>query len=271
LTKETQAIAIESLECGAIDYISKPSQQEMENIDEYANKLIEMVKVAAHANVKSFRAERAHKKKSTDLINIVHSTDLLYEQIISIGASVGGVEALETILTSLPKVFPPIVAVLHIRSDFMNFFIQRMNDLCHMTVQIVKDGMNLLPGNIYFAPGNYHFVIYKSFKGYIGTLDDSPTVQGHKPSIDVLFNSVALAAGPHSIGVLLTGMGNDGAVGLKQIKERGGATIVQDEITSVVWGMPGAAVKLNAVDHIVPLQDMAQTIMSALDIKMQKK
>jgi two-component system chemotaxis response regulator CheB len=269
ITRQKQAVTIEALELGAIDYLTKPTQDEL---PEFRQHLIEAVKVAAKANI-SLRTPRRRDLLMTGVQSIeklLIDNPLLRTTIVAMGASTGGVEALEAILTVLPKVFPAIVIVLHIRKQFISTFSQRLNELCHLTVKEVNQGDLVLPGNIYLAHGDYHMTIRNTIQGYVIDLKDDLPVNAHKPSIDVLFNSVALVAADNAIGVLLTGMGKDGASGLKAIKDAGGITIAQDEQSSVVWGMPGRAIDLDAADYVVSLDDIPQKILNCLDEKIAR-
>ena len=189
-------------------------------------------------------------------------------EALAIGASTGGIEAIETILLQLPKVFPPILIVQHIKKEFNAAFSKRIRKLYGLSIVEPENNMEIIPGCIYIAPGQYHFTVQKHKNSYIAVLEDSPPVKNHKPSITKLFSSVAEAAGAHSVGILLTGMGSDGAIGLKAIHDAGGLTIAQDEESSVVWGMPSAAIKIDAVDYIVSLNNIPQKMLQILDFKM---
>lgn len=270
LTKEKQSTALEAFELGAIDYLAKPSLQDSRDLAPFTRKLIQSVKIAANSNI-HLRAEELSSSASyiTQVEDILTNNPDFRSIIVAIGASTGGVEALESILSVLPKFFPAVLIVLHIHKEFISSFTQRINKLCNLSVKEVSDGEAILPDNIYVAPSDFHFIIKDTDKGYIARLIDTPAVSGHKPSIDVLFESVSKVAGRKSVGVLLTGMGKDGSVGLKAIKDSGGTTIAQDKATSIVWGMPGSAVKLNAVDYIVPLHEIPQKILNCLDLKLQ--
>lgn len=267
LTEQGSAIALEALALGAVDYMPKPSMQEMGSIETYAQKMIRMVKVAAKANVYTKNYLKVSQERSD---KVIYQSEFLRKSLIAIGSSTGGIEAIESILMQLPKTFPGIVLTQHIRQDFVTPFAKRINKLCRLTVVEAKEGDEVLPGAVYVAPSDHHLTV-KFHKNYFYCkLNTSPPVNGHRPSVDVLFHSVAENAGPHGIGILLTGMGVDGANGAKAIHEAGGIVIAQDEETSVVWGMPGAAVELHAADYVTPLQDIPQQLFQILDTMAQK-
>jgi two-component system chemotaxis response regulator CheB len=184
------------------------------------------------------------------------------DRIIAIGASTGGTEAIKDVLVHLPADTPGIVITQHIPKAFSGPFARRMNGCCQMTVYEAEDGQQILPGHVYIAPGDKHLLLVRDGARYVCRLDDGPPVNRHKPAVDVLFRSVAQQAGQNAIGVLLTGMGKDGAVGLKEMREAGCPTVAQDEATSVVWGMPGEAVAIGAAVETLPLPDIARRIRS---------
>jgi two-component system chemotaxis response regulator CheB len=187
------------------------------------------------------------------------------DRIIAIGASTGGTEAIKEVLTKLPPDAPGVVIAQHIPKAFSTPFAKRMNDCCQMTVYEAEDGQQVLAGHAYIAPGDRHLMVVRDGARYVLRLDDGVPVNRHKPSVDVLFRSVAQNAGRNAIGVILTGMGKDGAKGLKEMLDAGSQTIAQDEATSVVWGMPGEAVCLGAAQHIVALDCVAAKIRSLAD------
>jgi two-component system chemotaxis response regulator CheB len=191
------------------------------------------------------------------------------DRIIAIGASTGGTEAIKDVLVEMPPDAPGIVIAQHIPKAFSTPFAERMNRSCAMTVCEAQDNQQIRPGHVYIAPGDRHLVVVRSGARWICRLDDGPPVNRHKPSVDVLFRSVAQQAGGNAIGVLLTGMGRDGAQGLKEMREAGSPTLVQDEATSVVWGMPGAAVEIGAAAEVLPLPKVgarALAVAASMDI-----
>jgi two-component system chemotaxis response regulator CheB len=189
--------------------------------------------------------------------------------LITIGASTGGTEAIKELLMAMPADSPGIVITQHIPQAFSGPFAARMNSVCEMTVCEASDGQQIVPGHVYIAPGDQHLLVERSGARFICRLNDGPRVNRHKPSVDVLFRSVAQNIGANAIGVLLTGMGDDGAKGMAELKAADCATIAQDEKTSVVWGMPGEAVKLGCVDHVLPLNTIAPKLVSLLKTRMK--
>jgi two-component system chemotaxis response regulator CheB len=179
------------------------------------------------------------------------------DKLIAVGASTGGTEAIREFLMGMSPDSPGIVIAQHIPKVFSGPFAQRLDRTCPVRVCEAVDGMDIRPGHAYIAPGDQHLMVIRSGGRWTCRLDDGPPVNRHRPSVDVLFRSVAQQAGHNAVGVLLTGMGKDGAQGLKEIQEAGGATLAQDEATSVVWGMPGEAVELGAADEVLPLSRLA--------------
>lgn len=267
LTEKGSAVALEALALGAVDYLAKPSHKDMDDLSKYTETLLTTVKNAAKANISKHLLPLLPPKS---LEKIIHASELLQNELIVIGASTGGIEAIESILMQLPKILPPIIIAQHIKKEFSAAFSKRMTKLLGLNVIEPENYTEVMPGNIYIAPGEHHVVVKKRAHHYFITLNEDPPVNGHKPSIDILFRSVAEAVGTNCIGILLTGMGSDGAEGLKAIRDAGGVTVAQDEATSVIWGMPGAAVKLNAAQYVLPLDKIAQKILQIIDEKALK-
>ena len=261
-------VTLEALELGAVDFVSKPKVDVKDKLKNYSEEIISKVKIAAQAKIRSFadREETPPKKLSTSaivkkLLNSHHNTKL-GDTIIALGASTGGTEAIKEVLLRMPADSPAIVITQHIPAAFSLAFSKRMNDNSSMQVHHAQDGQKILPGNVYIAPGSHHLKVEKKGLGYVCRLDDGPLVNRHKPSVDVLFSSVATAVGDNSVAVLLTGMGADGAKGMKQMHDTGSPTIIQDESSSVVWGMPGSAYKLGAADHVLSLGNIAEKMLT---------
>jgi two-component system, chemotaxis family, protein-glutamate methylesterase/glutaminase len=276
LTEDGAEITLDALELGAIDFITKPKIDFSNSIQEYAEELIEKVKIASIAQVKSNTARRKKSNNGVKKLDVEnkHSADAilplnsgkrhykLTDSIIAIGASTGGTEAIREILEEMPADSPGIVITQHIPEKFSASFAMRMDKLSAMKVCEAKDGQQILSGHVYIAPGNLHMLVERSGARYICRMNDGLAVNRHKPSVNVLFRSIANQLGPNAIGVILTGMGDDGADGLLEMKQAGAVTIAQDERSSVVWGMPGEAVKRNAVDDILPLNKMVDRLIS---------
>ncbi len=273
LTEKGADITLEALEIGAIDFLPKPKLDLRKKINEYKEEIIQKVKGAARAKVRPYKPSQNSQvdvlekevapKQSVDAVlkkKARPSYGKDTQRIIAIGASTGGTEAIRHVLTGLNPDLPPIVIAQHIPESFSKPFANRMNGACQFDVHEAEDGQLIQPGHVYISPGSHHLIVVRKGSNYYCKLHDGPRVNRHKPSVDVLFRSVADAAGPHSIGVILTGMGDDGARGLKELHDTGAPTIAQDENTSVVWGMPGVAVRLGGVDQILPLGKVARGI-----------
>jgi len=269
LTEKGADVTLQALELGAIDFISKPKLDLVDGLESYTDEIVEKVRIAAKANVRTYPAPKLviNQKYSADAILKSTKSNKHFkttEKIVAIGASTGGTEAIKEVLSVLPANSPGIVITQHIPETFSKPFAERMNRSSALTVFEAIDGQQILAGHVYIAPGDRHLVIERSGARYICRLYDGPPVNRHRPSVDVMFRSVAQNVGPNAVGVLLTGMGNDGATGLKEIHDAGATTIIQDEKTSVVWGMPGEAYKLGAVDIIEPIDAIAECILKTV-------
>lgn len=228
-----------------------------------------LTEIRKAANVKqaiALAAGGVDKQHSADVI-LQYSEPTVFkssEPLIAVGASTGGTEAIKKLIIELPENMPAIVVTQHIPGTFSAAFADRINRLSPLEVAEAKDGEKILPGHVYVAPGDQHLVVQCVGPHYQCSLNNGPPVNRHKPSVDVLFRSVAQSAGPNAIGVLLTGMGSDGAAGLLEMKRNHAPTLVQDQATSVVWGMPGSAVKLGAADKVLPLDKIPEQLLSKL-------
>jgi two-component system chemotaxis response regulator CheB len=260
VTREEGPLVLQALELGAVDYLQKPTLQDLKTS---SASLIEVVCQAADAHVhrqKTAVPSKPVKKRSAGSVSGK-------QMIVAIGSSTGGIQALTEVLTQLPDSIPPILIVQHIPSAFSRPFAERLNTLCAFQVKEAQDGDLVLNDQVLIAPGGLHMELEASSQGYRVRISDGPAVNRHKPSVDVLFESVARLLGPQAIGVLLTGMGQDGARGLKSMKNAGAPTIAQDESSSAVYGMPREAVRLQAVDHVLPLDKIPQSVMRLLQDK----
>ncbi|MGL4476214.1 MAG: protein-glutamate methylesterase/protein-glutamine glutaminase, partial [Shewanella sp.] len=235
LTEKGAAITLEALSIGAIDFIAKPKNDLQNSLPTYQAELLEKVRQAACCRIRP-------KMPVTPIIS-THNAKLK-NRLVAIGASTGGTEAIAELISTLPANFPPVVIAQHIPAAFSASFARRLDTKCAMSVHEAVGGELLKPGFVYVAPGDKHLTIIRRGTHFYTELLDTDPVNRHKPSVEVLFNSVAECAGQQSIGVMLTGMGKDGAQGLLAMKEQGSHNICQDEATSVVWGMPGAAVAI---------------------------
>ena len=266
LTSEGTEAAFKALEYGAVDVIAKPQQNILEFFDEEKIRICDVIKSAAAAKTKrkTHFIKPAEPKLSVDSVllktgkkNLVKTS----EKVIAIGASTGGTEAIRETLEAMPADSPGIVIVQHMPELFTRSFANRLDKLCAISVKEAEDGDAVIRGRALIAPGNKHTLLCRSGARYFVKVEEGPLVNRHRPSVDVLFRSAAQHAGPNAIGVLLTGMGADGARGLLEMKEAGASTIAQDEASCVVFGMPKEAIRLNAVDKIVSLDQIAAQIL----------
>ena len=268
LTQRNADVTLEALSLGAIDFIAKPAVDVAHGLKEVAQDIIDKVKSAAHAKVRTLvDPATLHVEQRHDVGVVIEkrnapSTFLTTDRVVAIGASTGGTEAIKDVLAGLPADVPGIVITQHIPKAFSGPFARRMNDCCVLNVCEASDGQPILPGHVYIAPGDQHLLVTRSGARYYCQLNDGPKVNRHRPSVDVLFRSVAQSAGRNSIGVILTGMGDDGAKGLLEMRAAGAPTLAQDEASSVVWGMPGAAWQAGAAQSLHPLLQIAARIVA---------
>ena len=268
LTEEGADITLQALELGAVDFVAKPKIDVSNTLHEYKADILEKVKVAAKVPIEALSrkyASSSNRKKKSSVSSssqvtakFINTTD----KIIVIGSSTGGTEAVKNVLEELPTNVPGIVVAQHIPGAFSGSFAKRLNEISSLQVSEAKDGDVIRPGVVYIAPGDRHLEVKKSGAKYICKVFDGAEVNRHKPSVEVLMNSVAKYVGPNAMGIMLTGMGADGAQGMLRMKEQGAYNIVQDEKSSVVWGMPGSAVKVGAVDKEVTLSKIPQEIIN---------
>jgi two-component system chemotaxis response regulator CheB len=248
LTARGAAITIEALELGAVDFFPKPTENLSAVLDDKAAELAEKVKAAAHARLRSRQTEPAR----------FHAHDAAYvpsDKVIALGASTGGVDALMRVLATFPENCCPTVVTQHMPAGFTRSFAARLNRFCRPRIAEAADGAPLEPGVVYLAPGaEAHLTVLRQGKNLTCHLERTEAVSGHRPSVDVMFRSVAKAMGAGAAGALLTGMGRDGALGLRAMREAGALTIGQDEATSTIYGMPRAAVEFGAVIRQLPLE-----------------
>jgi two-component system chemotaxis response regulator CheB len=260
---------LQALEAGAVDIILKPRIGAADHLAEEKAHICEVVKAAATARVK-IRAQRAsrairetEKKLSADVMLPPPTNRAMArttEMIFCIGASTGGTESLREVLEVLPAATPGIVIVQHMPEKFTTTFARRLDSLCEMSVKEAEDGDAVLRGRVLIAPGNLHTMIERSGARYYVSVKTGPLVARHRPSVDVLFRSAARSVGPNAVGIIMTGMGDDGAHGLQEMKQSGAYTVAQDEATCIVFGMPKEAIALGCVDRVLPLGAIAQEI-----------
>lgn len=268
LTEAGADITLEALEVGAVDFIAKPKIDVQGALQEYTDEIIEKVETAGKAKVREYRPSSARsgvdKKLDAGAVLERRTGKIRFkttDKIVALGASTGGTEAIKEVLECLPADAPGIVISQHIPIAFSKSFTDRVNKISQVTVCEPTDGQKIVPGYVYIAPGDKHLLVERSGAEYICRLNDGPPVSRHKPSVDVMFRSVAQNVGPNAMGVMLTGMGADGAQGMLEMKQQGAYNISQDEESCVVWGMPGAAVKIGAVDKEITLSKIGREIL----------
>ncbi len=258
LTKKGAQVTIDALSSGAIDFVTKPHHNIYDGIEQMKIELIEKIRMASKAKVRAIAPVFTGAKPVSSAL--AETT----KKVIAIGASTGGTEALREVLERLPRDTPGIVIVQHMPPDFTSAFAERLNGLCAMEVKEATNGEFVEVGKVLIANGAYHIVLRRSGARYCVEIGDGEKVSGHKPSVDVLFNSVAKNAGANAVGVILTGMGSDGAKGMLAMRQAGARTIAQDEESCVVFGMPKVAIELGGAEKVVPLQKIPEEIFNLL-------
>ncbi|MBN2612871.1 MAG: chemotaxis response regulator protein-glutamate methylesterase [Bacteroidales bacterium] len=267
LTSESTETGLKALEYGAVEIITKPQLNTRQFLEESKIRICDAIKAASLARIKRKNLHTpkitVEPKYSADAVisgsqpkSMIETTDI----VVAVGASTGGTDALQVFLQAMPPDVPGIVIVQHMPEHFTRSFANRLNDLCRISVKEAENGDSVLRGRALIAPGNHHMLLKRSGAKYYVEIKDGPLVNRHRPSVDVLFRSTAKYAGKNAIGVIMTGMGDDGAKGLLEMKEAGAHTIAQDEKTCVVFGMPNEAIKLGAADKILPLEHIAPVV-----------
>ncbi|MBZ4201702.1 MAG: chemotaxis response regulator protein-glutamate methylesterase [Methylovulum sp.] len=268
LTEKGAEVTLEALSLGAVDFIFKPKVNVVKTLNDYADEIIAKIRVAAKANVRNINY-RPVKSKADDIVPKTalspksSNTDNA-NTIIALGASTGGTEAIKVVAKGLTAETPPLFITQHLPAAFSVSFVQHVDMVTEMKASIPTHGEIAKKGHIYLAPGDRHMLVIRENGQYVIHLNDSDPVNRHKPAVDVLFQSIAECAGKNAIAVLLTGMGADGAIGMKQMHDMGAKTLIQDEQSSVVWGMPGAAYKLGCTDYVLPIDDIANQIQTLI-------
>ncbi|RMF19468.1 MAG: chemotaxis response regulator protein-glutamate methylesterase [Gammaproteobacteria bacterium] len=270
LTQKGSQVTLDALEIGALDYVPKPSGDLREGLDELADAIRAKVRMAARVSpdtlaLRQKRLESWQNRSAPEVAKRATSGRQFPSdscKLIALGASTGGLDALTTVLSGLGENVPGIVMTQHIPAGFSASFAARLNGKLPLEVLEAREGLEVLPGRAILAEGDHHLRVEWTGQGYICRLDQGAKVSRHRPSVDVLFESVAQAAGKHAIAALLTGMGEDGARGMLKLKQAGAWTIAQDEASSVVWGMPGAAVRLGAVREVKSLDEIARSLLA---------
>ncbi|MDM0002170.1 chemotaxis response regulator protein-glutamate methylesterase [Variovorax sp. J22P240] len=265
LTERGSEIALRALELGAIDFVTKPRLGVRDGLLNYTELIAGKIRTAFGARLLPSRSNAAAKSSANAPPEALLRSPLLStEKLIIIGASTGGTEAIREVLHPLPPDCPAVLIAQHMPAGFTKSFAQRLDGLCRITVKEAEHGERVLPGYAYIAPGAFHLSLARSGANYVAHLDQEPPVNRHRPSIDVLFDSAARHAGKNAIGMILTGMGKDGAEGLLRMKKAGAFTLAQDEASCVVFGMPKEAIALGAADEVAPLGEMSRRVLAHL-------
>ncbi len=262
LTERGSDITFRALALGAVDFVSKPKMDIARGMEEYALEITDKIRAAASARVRKTVAAPAvdvQERLSADaILPSVAGRYSSTEKLIIIGASTGGTEAIKDVLTRLPADVPGILVTQHMPEAFTKSFADRLDSLCKISVKEAEHNERILPGHAYIAPGHSHLLLRRSGANYVTELNAGPPVNRHRPSVDVLFRSAANVAGANAMGIILTGMGKDGAQGLLEMRQAGSYTVAQDEASCVVFGMPREAIAVGAACEVLPLQNIAR-------------
>lgn len=268
LTAQGAEVTLRALELGAIDFVAKPRIGLASGLNDLAGEIVEKVRVAAVAKFRRAPVATASATPTGSPVAAPRPAAPLgrisTEKLICIGASTGGTEAIREILVAMPADAPGIVITQHMPPGFTTSFAARLNGLCRITVKEASHGERILPGHAYIAPGGRQFHIDRSGANYVAAVDDAPPVNRHKPSVEVLFLSAAAAVGRNAYGIMLTGMGNDGARAMREMRDKGSYNYAQDENSCVVFGMPKEAISHGAVDEVLPLTQIAPALLAKL-------
>ncbi len=256
LTPKGGQLALEALNAGAVDVLCKPGSAY--SVGDMSVELIDKIKSAAAVDMRKYIPMVTSETQATPRLSVIKTTN----KVVAIGASTGGTQALQKVLSALPTNAPGIVIVQHMPEHFTRSFAQRLNEVCAIEVKEAENNDSVIPGRALIAPGNKHMLLRRSGARYYVEVKTGPLVSRHRPSVEVLFNSVAQSAGQNAIGVIMTGMGADGADGMLKMKQSGAVTIAQDEASCVVFGMPKEAIKRGGVDYIVSLDKIPETILA---------
>ena len=270
LTEGGADATMQAVAAGAAEIVAKPKMGLKAFLQDERARLLGAVKAAARADPNKLRPKKTARKaaplpkQSAEVIlPAAHGTGVrtTTERVVAVGTSTGGTQALERVLTALPRVAPAIAVVQHMPERFTQAFAERLNKLCEVEVREAAHGDRLVPGRVLIAPGGRHMLLRRSGAQYHVDVVDGPVVNRHRPSVDVLFRSAANCAGGNALGIIMTGMGDDGAIGIEEMHEAGSHTIAQDEASCVVFGMPKEAIKRGAIDDVVSLDDIAREIL----------
>jgi two-component system chemotaxis response regulator CheB len=267
LTEQGAEVTLRALELGAVDFVAKPRIGVTTGLNELASDIVEKIRIAASAKVGRHKSGSPSSASSAPPDTPAISAPLprlSTEKVICIGASTGGTEAIREVLTPMPADSPAIVITQHMPPGFTTSFAARLNSLCRIRVAEARHGDRLLPGHAYLAPGGHHLRIDRSGSNYVAVVEDTEPVNRHRPSVEVLFRSAARVLGPNALGVMLTGMGGDGAQAMREMKDAGSYNLVQDEASCVVFGMPRMAIQCGAAHEVLPLTQIAPALLERL-------
>lgn len=265
LTESGSSITFRALELGALDFVTKPKLGIVGGLERYTEEIADKIRAAAQARMRPTPRVLPPRFDASAVLPLAKRTPFATsEKIICIGASTGGTEAIRAVLQTLPADAPGIVVTQHMPPGFTRSFAERLDRMCAMQVREAEGGERILPGHVFIAPGDAHLLVRRSGANYVTELSDAPPVNRHRPSVDVLFRSAANCAGANAFAVILTGMGKDGAQGMREMHERGSYTVAQNEQTCAVYGMPREAVELDAADTSLPLEQIAGHLLAQL-------
>ena len=262
LTERGSEITMRALELGAVDFVTKPKISIQHGMQEYADTIADKIRAAARARIRRTPPAAAPGAAPPPLLQSLGNPLASSEKLIIIGASTGGTEAIKEFLVQMPPDCPGILIVQHMPEGFTRSFAQRLDGLCRISVAEAVHGQRVLPGHAYLAPGHSHLQLARSGANYVTALDQGPPVNRHRPSVDVLFRSAALHAGKNAVGVILTGMGRDGAAGMLEMRQAGAWNVAQDEASCVVFGMPREAIAAGATHETAPLKELAGMVLA---------
>jgi two-component system chemotaxis response regulator CheB len=264
LTERGAEVTLRALELGAIDFVAKPRLGISSGMQDLGAEICDKIRVASRARLHRVTATPAPAKGGAKTALPASFSAASTEKLIAIGASTGGTEAIREVLVRLPADSPAVLITQHMPPGFTRSFAARLDSLCRISVSEARDGERALPGHAYIAPGDRHLRLARSGSNYVLAVEDGPPVNRHRPSVEVLFQSVARSAGPNAIGVMLTGMGKDGACAMLEMHDAGSFNIAQDEASCVVFGMPREAIAAGAVDEVLPLPQIAPRLLEKL-------
>ena len=269
LTEQGADITFRALEMGAVDYVAKPRIGVSSGLKELATDIVDKIRVASCAQVRRLVAAPTASAAGDTAPAAPAAVRaplprLSTEKLICIGASTGGTEAIREVLIQMPADAPAIVITQHMPPGFTTSFAARLDGLCRIRVAEAQNGQRLLPGHAYVAPGGLHLRVDRSGSNYVAVVEDSEPVNRHRPSVEVLFKSAARVVGPNALGIMLTGMGADGALAMREMKDAGSYNVVQDEASCVVFGMPKMAIQAGAAHEVLPLTQIAHAVLNRL-------